>query len=52
MLKLLRSAWAFALGLAFSAPGASSVMETWERGFAKPPESARPWVYWYFMDGN
>jgi hypothetical protein len=20
--------------------------------FEKPPESARPWVYWYFMDGN
>ncbi len=21
-------------------------------GFASPPASARPWVYWYFMDGN
>ena len=21
-------------------------------GFANPPHSARPWVYWYFMDGN
>lgn len=21
-------------------------------GFASPPHSARPWVYWYFMDGN
>ena len=20
--------------------------------FATPPEAARPWVYWYFMDGN
>lgn len=20
--------------------------------FVNPPESARPWVYWYFMDGN
>lgn len=20
--------------------------------FVAPPESARPWVYWYFMDGN
>jgi hypothetical protein len=20
--------------------------------FAHPPDSARPWVYWYFMDGN
>ncbi|HEX72921.1 MAG TPA: hypothetical protein ENN65_06365, partial [Candidatus Hydrogenedentes bacterium] len=21
-------------------------------GFASPPETARPWVYWFFMDGN
>jgi (4-O-methyl)-D-glucuronate---lignin esterase len=21
-------------------------------GFVHPPDSARPWVYWYFMDGN
>ena len=20
--------------------------------FKTPPDSARPWVYWYFMDGN
>ena len=23
-----------------------------ERSFDQPPENARPWVYWYFMDGN
>ena len=23
-----------------------------EEMFANPPDSARPWVYWYFMDGN
>jgi hypothetical protein len=23
-----------------------------KKGFANPPESARPGVYWYFMDGN
>lgn len=22
------------------------------RQFTHPPDSARPWVYWYFMDGN
>src|ERR1017187_5850334 len=22
-----------------------------EQNFAKPPANARPWVYWYFMDG-
>ncbi len=24
----------------------------WLAEFRTPPESARPWVYWYFMDGN
>jgi hypothetical protein len=23
-----------------------------EKGFAAPPDSAKPWVYWFFMDGN
>ena len=23
-----------------------------EEGFRSPPESARPWVYWFIMDGN
>src|SRR5208337_2869406 len=23
-----------------------------ESDFLNPPDSARPWVYWYFMDGN
>ncbi len=22
------------------------------RGFAAPPDEARPWVYWMWMDGN
>lgn len=26
--------------------------ETIKAGFVNPPESARPGVYWYFMDGN
>ena len=26
--------------------------ETIEAGFVNPPESTRPGVYWYFMDGN
>ncbi len=25
---------------------------TLESGFAHPPAAAKPWVYWYFMDGN
>ena len=22
------------------------------RSFTDPPDSARPWVYWFWMDGN
>ena len=30
----------------------STTAATLEESFANPPDSARPWVYWYFMDGN
>ncbi len=26
--------------------------DTLRRNFVNPPDAARPWVYWYFMDGN
>lgn len=28
------------------------IIENLRKGFKNPPESARPGVYWYFMDGN
>lgn len=31
---------------------ATSIAENLEQGFAHPPVSARPWVYWMWMDGN
>ncbi len=34
------------LGTALAAPDAL------RRDFESPPPAARPWVYWYFMDGN
>ncbi|MBM3854092.1 MAG: glycosyl hydrolase, partial [Verrucomicrobia bacterium] len=34
------------------APLFAAEVSTLARGFATPPASARPWVYWYFMDGN
>jgi hypothetical protein len=43
----------FIMGIAFWL--ALSVVRTPDRlaaGFAVPPESARPWVYWMWMDGN
>jgi len=30
----------------------SAALSPLQRGFESPPPSARPWVYWYFMDGN
>ena len=40
---------AFALAVTSHAAGPGSDLE---RGFRNPPESARPWVYWFVMDGN
>ncbi|MFZ9935673.1 MAG: glycosyl hydrolase [Luteolibacter sp.] len=39
---------AFCLALAFTPAGA----DTLEEVFQHPPESARPWVYWYWMQAN
>ena len=39
----------FALAAAGQATGRGADLE---QGFRKPPESARPWVYWFVMDGN
>ncbi len=30
----------------------SAAADSLESSFAHPPDAARPWVYWYFMDGN
>jgi hypothetical protein len=38
-----------ALAVADTVVGRSSELE---KGFRNPPESARPWVYWFIMDGN
>ena len=33
-------------------PVAKPTADTLRRDFLTPPLNARPWVYWYFMDGN
>lgn len=38
--------------LALSIPYGLFAAETLEQRFQNPPDSARPGVYWYFMDGN
>lgn len=39
-------------GLALSGPIARSGTSDLERGFRQPPDSARPWVYWFWLNGN
>ncbi len=31
---------------------ATAAADDWATSFAAPPPSARPWVYWFWMDGN
>jgi len=38
--------------LAFAAVSQVFAKSDLQTRFVTPPESARPWVYWYFMDGN
>ena len=38
--------------LSFASLASLGLAASLERDFESPPESARPWVYWYFMDGN
>jgi hypothetical protein len=43
--------------LFFSAPlldhaAMAAPQDPLQKSFVAPPDSARPWVYWYFMDGN
>ena len=33
-------------------PTPSLAVESLQSEFVTPPAAARPWVYWYFMDGN
>ncbi len=47
-MKPLTIAFALVLGLSFTVAHAASL----EQQFRSPPDSARPGVYWYFMDGN
>lgn len=37
---------------AVAAPAPTLEPRSLEQRFLAPPDTARPWVYWYFMDGN
>ena len=48
--KLRRAVIAVALILCCSA--ASFAADSLAKGFQSPPDSARPWVYWFWLNGN
>ncbi|MDR2863715.1 MAG: hypothetical protein LBV54_07595 [Puniceicoccales bacterium] len=55
MRKLFISTLSLALAAAFTVAEpmrASAASVELDKNFVTPPESARPGVYWYFMDGN
>lgn len=54
---MMPNRWLLVLGVlgalfAGCAPRAKSGRSALRAGFAAPPDSARPWVYWMWMDGN
>lgn len=40
------------VSLAVIACGTASAADRLASGFKRPPAAARPWVYWFIMDGN
>jgi hypothetical protein len=48
MIKRLLTVLTLTTLCALNAPAADSL----ERGFTQPPDSARPWVYWFWLSGN
>jgi len=53
--KSLRTVLIFIIIIAFNSSAhsqSSNGIDQLESGFKNPPDSSRPGVYWYFMDGN
>lgn len=46
------TAWAAALPESAKTNAAANPLDTLEAVFRAPPAAARPWVYWFWMDGN
>ena len=49
---MIRWIVASALLIGLSARGAVGSSADPEQGFLRPPDSARPWVNWFWLDGN
>lgn len=52
MPSLRRSACLLLLGGLLTASRAVAAPDALARGFAAPPPQARPWVYWFWLNGN
>jgi len=52
LLAMFLSAPACGRGPSSSVPAGHDAADALAAGFAHPPDSARPWVYWMWMDGN
>ena len=49
------AAWAVScvgIGALASEPSPVAPAAALEKGFLQPPDSARPWVYWFWLNGN
>jgi hypothetical protein len=44
--------WSIVVALLIGNASAGERFDKLARDFAQPPDSARPWVYWMWMDGN
>jgi len=48
----MRKRWVWALVAACGLTMAAQAADDLQQQFVNPPDAARPWVYWYFNDGN
>src|ERR1017187_10446045 len=51
LFQLLR-AFAYILPLLYGIPTIVNGADSLENEFAAPPDTARPWVYWFWINGN
>ena len=51
MCRMLAAAWVCA-AVVLSCAGSAHATDGLLAGFKTPPDSARPWVYWFWLNGN
>ena len=51
-MNILKSIAVLGATLSLAGCGGTNELDVMRENFVSPPETARPGVYWYFMDGN